>query len=383
MKLSGFIWVFLLAMFIAGCGGSDSVSFNPDTVVKETFSESNEQFLSAGIPKRYEAKYVLRGGSTTCNTGYITGLNSEGTLVGYFSCFVGAGGGSWGYHEFIYKNGEILESDLVRPQAIIGPDKVLDAYNGVYDVSEGTLTQVIAADKETFWNSQNAHGFTVGFVGESPAIALQNKGYVDLTLDDAHLVLNDINDNNIAIGRIEYPEGRFKFNGIMYRIPDLDSLVSVGSIDPQHYIAPEFDTPFIPRALNNLDYIVGHSRVKKGDKYYSHAFLYSPSIGVLDLQEISASKWLERDSEAKDVNNLGLVVGTIDEYEDSSIGFVANVEQGLVDLNQLVDLEGYIITSAQAVNDQGEIAVFAKKTELEPELYDNPFLVYVFILSPA
>jgi probable HAF family extracellular repeat protein len=91
----------------------------------------------------------------------------------------------------------------------------------------------------------------------------------------------------------------------------------------------------------------------------SHAFLYDHGT-ITDLGVLSA---LEDDSIAWDINNLKQIVGTsavpIDPDHYGYHGFLWT-GAGLVDLNTLIDpSSGWVITSANAINDAQQIAATA------------------------
>jgi probable HAF family extracellular repeat protein len=99
-----------------------------------------------------------------------------------------------------------------------------------------------------------------------------------------------------------------------------------------------------PTAINDAGVIVGDGSIAVGQ---DHAFLYDDGV-IRDLTPLT------RNSRANDINNLGQIVGSVDEH-----AFI--YENGtLTDLDTLILPEaGVSLVSALAINDRGQILATA------------------------
>lgn len=132
-------------------------------------------------------------------------------------------------------------------------------------------------------------------------------------------------------------------------------------------VPPDFDSfEFLPIphggsafAINAMGDVVGATGEDSATGIFEHAFHYETDTGAFtDLGTLGGLR-----SRASDVNDSGRVVGASGVTSAlSSIpqplgehAFVWHRDTGLVDLNDLVDAPGYVLTSATAINDAGDI----------------------------
>lgn len=123
-------------------------------------------------------------------------------------------------------------------------------------------------------------------------------------------------------------------------------------------------------AINDADAVVGNSVLSGGTR---HAFLYTAAAGMTDLGILSTGGW----SEAYDINNVGQIVGAASDIAGETHAFLYDVEVGaMVDLNTLADLpEGWVLTDATGINDNGWITATASNASLGQ--------THAFLLSPV
>src|SRR5688572_15829126 len=105
-------------------------------------------------------------------------------------------------------------------------------------------------------------------------------------------------------------------------------------------------------AINNHGSVVGSSLTTEG---VQHPFLYSP--GKQSMIDLDLPKGYSA-GEAVDVNDINMVVGNAyaDGDKQGSIGFVWTPELGMRDLNEFVDTAaGSKVRAAYRINNGGEI----------------------------
>ncbi len=103
-------------------------------------------------------------------------------------------------------------------------------------------------------------------------------------------------------------------------------------------------------SLNAAGAVVGRSAVPEGSQ---RAFLWSrgtmTNLGTVDDL---------RFSRANEINNRGTIVGTASRFEGFSGTAVVWLDGVIHDLNTLVEPTGFVLTSAEGINDAGEIVGF-------------------------
>ena len=154
-------------------------------------------------------------------------------------------------------------------------------------------------------------------------------------------ILNDVNENGYAVGR----KSRYGLAGSAPFLitPPYSAITDITAIT------------FLPvlnggtaNAINAQNNIVGRSDNNSSLGEYAFAFLYN-GVTTSDLGTLGGLR-----SGAYDINDFDQVVG----YSETATGnhaFVWDQATGMQDLNNLITASGWVLTSAAAVNNAGDI----------------------------
>jgi len=307
----------LYSITLLGGTGSSASDINRwgDVVGSITSAGVTHGFLNAG--GTYTDLGTLGGSNSIAN-----GINDSGQIVG------GSDNGAGQFHAFTYSSGKMsdlgtLRGDRSEAFAINNHGVIVgDAQNG--DPATMSFSQAFSYAG----GSMSALGTLPGGLG-STAYAMNDKGAIGGSSFEGPFSLP------------EYPFYAVTFSG--------GAAHSIG--------APDLGDSAI-YGLNDDDLAVGGIPTST-IPHASHAFLYDhgtiTDLGVLDPTS--------DDSIARDINNLRQIVGTsavmIDPEHYGYHGFLWT-GAGLVDLNTLIDpSSGWVITSANAINDAQQIAATA------------------------
>ena len=122
--------------------------------------------------------------------------------------------------------------------------------------------------------------------------------------------------------------------------------------------------------INNSGQVVGesdtgpilnpHFRSKGSSFFGTHAFLWTEGVGMTDLGDLSGvplgSVHRGGTSQATAISNKGIVVGTSTLIDGTIRAFRWTQAGGMIDLNTLLPPNsGWVLTNADAVNDNGQI----------------------------
>jgi probable HAF family extracellular repeat protein len=223
-----------------------------------------------------------------------------------------------------------------------------DAVNGgvthAFLSSGDTLTTLGGQYSESHANDINNDGIAVGSVsptaggGQRPVLYDGNATIIVGTLGGQFGVATAINDARQIVGESDTANGNF--HAFLFNNGVINDLGTLGG-DNSH-----------ASGINEAGHVVGWAQVADGTP---HAFFYNggalQDLGV--LPGFTAS-W------ATGINSSGQIVGFLGVVESGATAFEQHAflyEDGVMtDLNTLVDPDsGWILTSALAINDNGEI----------------------------
>jgi probable HAF family extracellular repeat protein/autotransporter-associated beta strand protein len=147
-----------------------------------------------------------------------------------------------------------------------------------------------------------------------------------------------INDYGQVVGNASYPthstNTAFLYNGTMINLGTLGGATSTANV------------------INNSGKIVGlAATLSQGN----HAFLYDNEM--IDLSNIIFNNC--RPTTANDINNCGLIVGNAAGLSGGGTVYLYDGST-MTDLNSMISTSGYIISSANAINDRGQIVATGK-----------------------
>jgi len=174
----------------------------------------------------------------------------------------------------------------------------------------------------------------------SEAALYQNGAWqnLDPTFSNFGSLALAINNNGVAVGWVSHNPG--------------DTIAGIFSNGNIQTIGASSGNVSEATSINDKGLIVGWSLVSgpgPGIQGPSHAFIYDNGV----MQDLGgAGGGNDYNSHASDINNLGLVVGDYNNH-----AFLYSQTDGLVDLNSLLanNQSGITLSNAVAINDQGDI----------------------------
>ena len=119
-------------------------------------------------------------------------------------------------------------------------------------------------------------------------------------------------------------------------------------------------------AINDLGQVAGESACISC-RLYTHATLWSKAKGsMLDLGVPPGGTY----SSARGINNVGQVVGVVFYANNQFHPFVWSPSTGMLDLNNLIPANsGWLLQTANAINDQGQIVGYGTLNGFQPEAF--------------
>ena len=119
-------------------------------------------------------------------------------------------------------------------------------------------------------------------------------------------------------------------------------------------------------AINDLGQVAGESDCISC-RLYTHATLWSKAKGsILDLGVLPGAAY----SYAHAINNVGQVVGTVADTNNQFRAYVWSPSTGMLDLNNLIPANsGWLLNTANAINDQGQIVGYGTLNGFVPEAF--------------
>ncbi|MGD0656099.1 MAG: DUF3466 family protein, partial [Thermoguttaceae bacterium] len=164
-----------------------------------------------------------------------------------------------------------------------------------------------------------------------------------------------INNNGQVVGKASY-QNYSTYNAFLYANGIMTNLGTLGG------------TTSTANAVNNNEQIVGQAATSTKP---NHAFLYDN--GMTDLGNIIFNGCYA--TNACDINNYGQIVGNAVGLSSGSTSFLYDGST-MMDLNSIISSTNYYITSANAINDLGQIVATGKS-------FSNTSYYRALLLTPA
>lgn len=225
-------------------------------------------------------------------------------------------------------------SDLNDSGEVVGTSQTSDGFNRAFVYRNGRMQELgtlggpsseandINSTGQIVGTSPDVDGFYRCFIHENG----QMRALTEISTD--YCGAASINDIGQIAGHFRVPEGAI--HAFVYRNGRFDDIGTLGGWEAW------------VRSSNNTGDVVGDSTPQEGGYV---GFLYRN--GTMRRLTIGYS-------DATDVNNAGVVVGT--KYGEDSGPYVWDEVNGVQDLNDLIDPQlGWTIQVAQGINDQGQI----------------------------
>lgn len=180
------------------------------------------------------------------------------------------------------------------------------------------------------------------------------------------------NDGNIA-GSIIYPVGSYHEGAVpgsksfsFYKNSKNSSILKLNNPSGREHLYS------IALDINEHDEIVGASEIETQNfsgRYFWHACLWIDEV-VLDIGTLEE----DDDSVAQAINSRGFVVGYsgLIGLNSDKRGFIWDPTNGMRDLNTLINNRDYQIIQATDINDNGQIAAYAKINGVIHAILLNP-----------
>ena len=365
MKLTfNFALVALTTLFVAcSCGGGSSQEENVDL--------SNFQYGT--IPSSYSVRKITS--DITATSLLATEIIDDGTVVGFWSQFIGAGGGATFYSGFIAPSGNqaffpetgSAANNNLRFTDISG-NTVLEAFNRLYDIEGSFIRNPSTDSKSSFHlNAINSNNLIVGNI-DSMAVIVFNDGRTGMLQGtNGFSIASDLNDNNVMVGRTSNGDDVVGFS---YRITDSDINSGQPVLKTSDRIGTFGGRNSRANAINNVGLVVGEADT--ATNFSNRAFVYHASIGLIDLGTFGGIR-----SGAQDINESGIIVGHAENQNRERRAFVGTPDEGLKDLNSLVpDMGEVTLTEAHLINNNGVIAALGESGE------QSFFTKAIYLLEP-
>ena len=245
-----------------------------------------------------------------------------------------------------------------------------NAINDAGKVAGSTITGAFVQNGNSFhsWNDHAAYG--INELGDVSGSKAGHNPYRETSIPWNPAVLDGNNWTVMDIARV-YPRGtRDGIYADLYLLFDISEngyavgrksrygLAGSASIlitPPYSAIQDITDVTFLPipnggeaNAINAQNMIVGRSGNNSRAGEYAFAYLYD-GVTVNNLGTLGGLR-----SGAYDINDFDQVVG-YSESASGNLAFVWDQTSGMQDLNGLVAADGWVLTSAAAVNNAGDI----------------------------
>ena len=320
----------------------------------------------------------VRSGYTVINMGSLGGtksidldINSHGSVVGGSDT---ANNGT--EHAYLFSHGKMTDLGTLGTGTMSQADGINDSAEvvGASTTAPGATETDLFLDRHGHMtdlgpinpNEQdgdikiNARGDVIGFFLTNGDAALDRKGkLIDLGslagLGSAARALND-SDEVVGASPVSGSGSNEVIHAFLYKHGKMTDLGTLGGADS------------LANDINDQGEIVGAAVTGSGAE---HAFLYRKGH-MIDLGALAGGL-----SDAGAINNRGEVVGESLVSATVLHGFL--YEHGeMTDLNSLIPANsGFVITSAEDINDRGQIAALAVSTNPQDQTQ------YVVLLDPT
>lgn len=246
-----------------------------------------------------------------------------------------------------------------------------NAINDNGKIAGSTLTGAFVLDGGNFRSWDDHRAFGINQIGDVSGSKAGNNPYRPTSIPYNPAVLNGSRWTVMDIAKV-YPRGtRQGVYADIYTLVNInDTGYTVGSrrryglsgssailISPSYSdIKDAADVTYLPtpaggvaNAINDQNLIVGTTGNSSSAGLLAFAFLYD-GLDVINLGTLNGGLR----SGAADINNLNEIVG----YSETSTGnhaFVWNTESGLLDLNEFIAAPGWVLSTAIAISDAGDI----------------------------
>ncbi len=243
-------------------------------------------------------------------------INNEGQIVGYSWL-----PGSTLEHAFLYDsiNGMQDLGDLGRPHSSALGINDNSAIVGYSNVSTSTRWQAMVFDEDTGMERLLDSG---GIISSSASA---------------------INNNDQVVGSFSSTATNDRLHAFSY--DSTNGLVDLSEINTSYplYIKTAKD-------INDDGTTVGSAGIL-GEMYTQHAYTYNLDTGLIDLGTLGGNL-----SIAFGINNLGSVVGySTTGFSNTEQAFLYDVSLGMLNLNDLINDELWILNRATDINEFGQI----------------------------